>query len=299
MDLRQLRYFLAVVEHGSFTRAARATGRSQQALSKGIQALELQLGARLFDRGARQATPTAAGRLLLEHARTASDAVRMFEQRLAELQSGSEGQVRIGTGPTAAGTLVAPAVLELRQRWPGIGIRVVGGILPELLPALLSRELDVVVTLDTLAQDDPRFACEVLAHDRYVVVASANHPLARRRELAPADLLAHPWVSGHRLGAVEAELRERFSEAGLAPPGKALESSSPELLRELVRSGGFLSLVPRRLAHAELASGQWVALDVPGFAWERPVVVHTRAGEPHAAPVLRLLQALANAAKAI
>ena len=66
MDLRQLRYFLAVVEHGSFTRAAAATGRTQQALSKGIQALELQLGARLFDRGARQATPTAAGRLLLD-----------------------------------------------------------------------------------------------------------------------------------------------------------------------------------------------------------------------------------------
>ena len=87
MDLRQLRYFLAVVEHGSFTRAAAASGRTQQALSKGIQALEQQLGERLFERGTREARLTPAGRLLLDHARTADDAVRRFEGRLQELQT--------------------------------------------------------------------------------------------------------------------------------------------------------------------------------------------------------------------
>ena len=102
MDLRQLRYFLAVVEHGSFTRAAAATGRTQQALSKGIQALEQQLGARLFERGSRQVRLTGVGRLLVEHARPAHEAVRRFEDRLQELQTGAEGQVRIGTGPSTA-----------------------------------------------------------------------------------------------------------------------------------------------------------------------------------------------------
>ncbi|MEG0186823.1 MAG: LysR family transcriptional regulator, partial [Stenotrophomonas sp.] len=134
MDLRQLRYFLSVVEHGSFTRAATATGRSQQALSKGIQALEQQLGARLFERGSREARLTDVGRLLMEHAQPAHDAVRRFEDRLEELQTGAEGQVRIGTGPSTAGSLVAPAVLALRRHWPKIGIHVSGGILPELLP---------------------------------------------------------------------------------------------------------------------------------------------------------------------
>lgn len=298
MDLRQLRYFLAVVEHGSFTRAAVATGRTQQALSKGISALEQQLGERLFERGTRQAQLTEAGRLLLEHARTADDAVRRFEDRLTEMQTGSEGQVRIGTGPSTAGSLVAPAVLALRRHWPKIGVQVTGGIAPELHPALLARELDVVVTLHTAGEDavDPRIHSEVLMHDEYRVLASVRHPLARNKQIDPARLIDQHWVFGRRLGAVELAFRQHFVDAGLQPPANTMETSSPEFLRALVREGSYLTLLPGRLAQAELLAGHWVALDVPGLHWQRPVMACTRAGEPQSAPLARLLQALRNAA---
>ena len=299
MDLRQLRYFLAVVENGSFTRAAAATGRTQQALSKGITALEQQLGERLFARGTRQAQLTDAGRLLLEHARTADEAVRRFEDRLTEMQTGSEGQVRIGTGPSTAGSLVAPAVLALRRHWPKIGVHVTGGIAPELLPGLLARELDVVVTLHTAGEDapDPRIHSEVLMHDEYRVVASVRHPLARKKQIDPARLIDQHWIFGRRLGAVELAFRQHFLDAGLQPPASTMETSSPEFLRALVREGGYLTLLPSRLAQAELLTGQWVALDVPGLLWRRPVMAYTRAGEPQSAPLARLLQALRNAAQ--
>ncbi|MGN0858432.1 MAG: LysR family transcriptional regulator, partial [Stenotrophomonas sp.] len=282
MDLRQLRYFLAVVENGSFTRAAAATGRTQQALSKGINALEQQLGERLFERGTRQIVLTDAGRLLMDHARTADDAVRRFEDRLAEMQTGSEGQVRIGTGPSTAGSLVAPAVLALRRHWPKIGVHVAGGIAPELQPALLARELDVVVTLHTAGEDapDPRIHSEVLMHDAYRVLASARHPLARTRALQLASLLDQPWIFGRRLGEVEHAFRQHFLDAGLQPPANTMDTGSPEFLRALVREGGYLTLLPSRIAQAELLSGHWVALDVPGMAWQRPVMAYTRAGEP-------------------
>ena len=296
MDLRQLRYFLAVVEHGSFTRAAAMTGRTQQALSKGIQALEQQLGARLFERGAREARLTSVGRLLLEHARAANDAVRSFEDRLQELQTGTEGEVRIGTGPTAAGSLVAPAVLALRQQWPQIGVRVSGGVLPELLPALLAREIDVVIALDTMNETDPRLRRDLLVQDEYRIVAAARHPLAGRTGIVAADLIEHPWVMGRRLGAVEVEFRQRFSDAGLAPLPQPVESASLDFLRVLVREGGYLTLLPSRLIQAELVSGEWVRLKAPGFRWQRPLVVYTRDGEPQSAPLLRLLQALRNVA---
>lgn len=299
MDLRQLRYFLAVVEHGSFTRAAAATGRTQQALSKGINALEQQLGERLFERGTRQAVLTDAGRLLMDHARTADDAVRRFEDRLAEMQTGSEGQVRIGTGPSTAGSLVAPAVLALRRHWPKIGVHVAGGIAPELLPGLLARELDVVVTLHTTGAEapDPRIASEILMHDEYRVLASVRHPLARTRALQLASLLDQPWIFGRRLGEVEHAFRQHFLDAGLQPPANTMDTGSPEFLRALVREGGYLTLLPSRIAQAELLSGHWVALDVPGMAWQRPVMAYTRAGEPQSAPLARLLQALRNAAQ--
>ena len=298
MDLRQLRYFLSVVEHGSFTRAAEASGRTQQALSKGISALEQQLGARLFERGSRQARLSDVGRLLLEHARPAHDAVRRFEDRLQELQTGADGQLRIGTGPSPAGSLVAPAVLALRRHWPKIGVHVSGGILPELLPSLLARELDAVVALHTFGDGDPdpRIHSEVLMHDEYRVLASARHPLARQGAISPAQLLQQAWIFGRRLGAVEAVFRQRFHAAGLEPPLNTMESGSPEFMRALIGEGGHLSLLPSRLAHAELLAGDWVKLDAPGFAWQRPVMVHTRDGEPQSAPLARLLQALRNAA---
>lgn len=292
MDLRRLRYFLAVVEHGSFTRAAAMTGRTQQALSKGIASLEQQLGARLFERGAREARPTAVGRLLLDHARAADDTLRSFEQRLRELQTGSEGEVWIGTGPTAAGSLVAPAVLALRRQWPRLGVRVSGGVLPELLPALLARELDVVVALDTMPQTDPRLHRDLLVQDEYRVMASATHPLTSRSAITAADLLEHPWVMGRRLGAVEVAFRQLFIDAELSPPAQLLESSSLDFVRVMVRDGGYLTLLPSRLMHAELATKQWTQLDAPGFSWQRPLVVYTRDGEPQSDPLARLLQAL-------
>lgn len=300
MDLRQLRYFLAVLEHGSFTRAAAATGRTQQALSKGIQALEQQLGARLFERGAREARPTEVGRLLMDHARTADNAVRRFEDRLHELQTGAEGEVRIGTGPTAAGSLVAPAVLAMRRHWPRIGVKVTGGILPELMPALLAHELDVAVTMNTMTDtdSDPRLHREVLLQDQYRVMASAGHPLARQRAISAAQLLEYPWVLGRRLGTVELAFRQRFLDAGLEAPPQPMETASSEFLRALVSEGDYLSLLPTRLVHAELRAGLWVRLDAPGFSWQRPVMIYTREGEPQSAPLLRLLQALRNAASA-
>lgn len=296
MDIRQLRYFLAVIEHGSFTRAATMSGRTQQALSKGIAALEQQLGARLFERGSRGARLTDVGRLLLDHAKTADDTLRTFEQRLHELQTGTEGELRIGTGPTAAGSVVAPAVLALRQAWPRLSVRVTGGVLPELLPALLARELDVVVALDTMLETDPRLHCDVLGEDEYRVMASAGHPLAGGCALVPNDLLAHPWVMGRRLGAVATEFRQRFVAAGLTPPAQTVESSSLDFLRTLVGDGGYLTLLPARLVHAELSAGQWVRLDAPGYCWKRPLVAYTRHGEPLSDPQARLLQALRNAA---
>ena len=194
---------------------------------------------------------------------------------------------------------MAPAVLALRRHWPKIGVHVVGGIAPELQPGLLARELDVVVTLHTAGEDppDPRIHSEVLMHDEYRVVASVRHPLARKKNIDPAHLIDQHWIFGRRLGAVELAFRQHFHDAGLQPPANTMETSSPEFLRALVREGGYLTLLPSRLAQAELLSGHWVALDVPGVFWQRPVMAYTRAGEPQSAPLARLLQALRNAAQ--
>ncbi|HEX8757310.1 MAG TPA: LysR family transcriptional regulator [Steroidobacteraceae bacterium] len=300
MDLRQLRYFLAVAELGSFTRAASAIGRTQQALSKGIQALEHQLGARLFERGVREARLTPVGRLLVDHARAADEAVRTFEERLEELQTGREGEVRIGTSPTTSGYLVAPAVLALRRIWPRIGVKVISGFLPDLLSALLAREVDVVVAIHILSDlesgTDSRIRTETLMHDVCWVVASAHHPLARQRNITLAQLQKCSWVLGSRHAAAQNAFRERFRRAGLEPPLQHTESTSLGFVRVLVHEADYLALLPTRLAQAELAANQWVKLDVPQLEWRLPIVAYTRSAEPEANPVQRMLQELRHAA---
>lgn len=300
MDLQQLRYFLAVVEHGNFTRAAAAIGRSQQALSKGIGTLEKQLGEHLFLRGTRQARLTRAGRLLLEHARTVDVAVARFEDRLADMQTGAQGRVHIGAGPSCAGSLVAPAVLALRRQWPAIRVQVSGGIAPQLLPQLVAGKLDLVVSLHTLGgadTPDARIHARTLAHDDYRVLAAADHPLARAKAIEPSRLLDQPWIFGQRLGAVEQAFAAVFRDAGLEPPGHTMETDSLELLRAMVGDGGYLTLLPSRLAREQLRSRQWCQLDAPGFLWRRPVMLYSRANDPQSAPLARLQQALRDAAQ--
>lgn len=296
MDLRQLRYFLAVAELGSFTRAASAIGRTQQALSKGIQALEHQLGARLFERGVREARLTPVGRLLVEHARSADEAVRTFEERLQELQTGREGEIRIGTSPATAGYLVAPAVLALRRVWPRIGVKVISGFLPDLLSALLAREVDIVVAINILSDlesgTDSRIRAETLTHDVCWVIASAHHPLATQRNITLEQLQKCSWLLGSRHGGAQSVFRERFRQAGLEPPVQHTETTSLGFMRVLVHEANYLALLPTRLAQAELVANQWVKLDVPELKWRLPIAVYTRSAEPEANPVQRMLQEL-------
>ena len=153
----------------------------------------------------------------------------------------------------------------------------------------------MVVALDTVSEPDPQVSRDVLMQDEYRIMASATHPLAGSR-VNGADLLQYPWIVGRRLGPVEVEFRQRFIEAGLTAPASVIESSSAEFLRALVSADHYLTLLPSLLVHDELRSGQWVRLNAPGFSWQRPLIACTRQSEPQSTPVLRLLQALHNAA---
>ena len=104
MQMQQLRYFLAVVEHGGFTRAAEQLGRTQQAVSKALRLLEADLGVRLLDREAGAPRPTAFGLMLLEFARRVTRDEGEFRARLQQVRSASRGEVRIGTSASRSST---------------------------------------------------------------------------------------------------------------------------------------------------------------------------------------------------
>lgn len=298
VELRQLRYFIAIVEHGSFSRAANELGRTQQALSKAMQSLEEELGVRLLDRNAQIATPTAFGRLLLEHGKAIDGEARSFHTKLARLLDAEGGGVRIGAGPSSAGGLVTRAVLDLQRTRPGIRLDIVNGVHAELVEQLQRGRIDIAVCVETGQAELGPLSREVLGEDEYVIVCGSAHPLASRRELTVADLTGARWILGGRLGEVEAAWGALFDEAALPRPKPAIETTSLEFCRAALQGGLHLSVLTRGLIETELRAGTLCALSIARASWPRPVVLLYRRADMGLSPVLAVIRALHAATRA-
>lgn len=292
MELGQLADFLAVLERGSFTHAASARGRSQQALSKSLAALERELGVALLDRQHRR--PTPAGERLQRHAQRALQELQTFQDSLREGSAGNATTVRLGASPTPAAGLVGEAVLTVAARQPALRISIITGLRPQLLAEVAAGRLDLCVCVDTETSAAKGLQREALGQQAYGVIANGNHPLCRKRNVSARDLARNEWILGSNLGTVETAWREAFIQAGLPAPVPTLVTSSLEFCRNTLRSSERLSVLPLALVEADLDRGDLRVLPVPGFHWQRPLALYRRRG---ANPQTALREALLRAAE--
>ena len=298
MDLRQLRYFLAVTRYGSVTAAAEQLCRTQQAVSKGLKQLEERLGVRLFDRTTGPARLTAFGELLLEHARTADDALRRFVAEVDRTRQAQSEPLRLGVGPTGASQVVPAALAMLAKDIPGLRCEVQGGIVAELLPQLQRGELDMVVVLSTVEGGDAGLVAEELGRETFVVVTGFTHPFVGRDHVSAADLAGATWMLGVSLGEIERSLLGSFESHGVPPPEVRWRTSSTEFLRGALATGQFVSVLPQPVVEGDFASGRIRRLRSPGFEWTRSLLLYRRRGVPPAPLVLAGAEALYRAAAA-
>ena len=299
MQIQQLRYFLAVIDHGGFTRAATHLGRTQQAISKSLRQLEAELGVRLLDRESSVPRPTAFGHELARFARQVISDETLLRQTLQSDAIKRSGRLRIGASPTAAASRVATAVEILERRHPGIVVTIISGLQPDLLAALADNTLDVAVYIRTRpsTNDMSGIIRETLGHESYRIIAGNKHPLCTAtKEITLEDLTAYPWIRGSNSGDVEAAWREPFESAGLAPPHFSIETSSIEFCRTLLEHGRHLTVLPTALLGPDLASGTLVALPSSQFEWQRPLVLAYRNSPPNEA-LLPLIQAFHDTAR--
>jgi len=297
MELRQLHHFLAVVDHGSFSRAAQMLGRSQQALSKSVQSLEQSLGVRLLDRNPRTATLTAFGQLLLPFARNIDVEAASFREQLAAVRRAERGRVRLGASPASATQLVTEAVMRLATTQPEIQIAVLSGILQGMERELLAGDLDLFVCIDNEDRVTEGVTREVLLEDEYRVVCAITHPLARARAVTPAQLAGYPWILGRNLGEIEQAWRRSFESADLPAPEPAIETTSIEFCKHALQAGTCLSVLPGQLIDTELDRQILSLVDAPDFRWRRPIVLHYRRTGTLSPAVLAVVDALHQAAE--
>jgi len=294
LELRQLRQFLAAVEHRNLGRAAAALNITTPALSKSLANLEAELGARLVDRGPRGVTPTVFGESLARHAKAMAAEERHARDEIAALQGAGQGRIAVGGTASAGGALLVRAVAALVAERPGLQVDVVGGRHEDLVAALQDGALDIVVTGFGAGAPDPGLEERVLAEDAYALAVRAGHPLARKRGLHLADVAPYPWVVAANIGDVVPGWARAFTDEGLTPPTPAIASDSYLFIKSVLGEGDFVAVLPRDVISAEEAARSLAALRLQGIAWARRVRAVTRARGTRPPAVGFLLDKLAS-----
>lgn len=254
MNLRDLRYLLAVAEHGHFGRAAEACGSSQPTLSVQLRKLEEQLGVTLFERTGKAVVRTAACEQLIGHVRAAvaeADAVLAVARNLREPLA---GRFRLGIIPTLAPYLLPLIFAPLREALPALEVEPWEDQTIALLERLRAHELDAVLLATQV--DGPDLASQPLFAEPFLAALPPDHPLAAKEVVAEAELARDILVlaDGHCLRdqALEACGQGGKDRGAL---GGTLRAASLSTLLNMVAAGYGTTLIPGLAAGAAQDAG--------------------------------------------
>lgn len=238
IDRYLLRYFLAVVDTGTFTRAAQQVNVAQPTLSVGIAKLERLLGARLFHRTSQRIELTEAGTRLAAHARRIESEFLRAEAAVTGLAP--TRVARIGVLGTVATATLGAIVRKLAAALPDLRIEIVEGNERNLLQSLARGRVDLALTL--LRDDAERFAAEPCGEEGYALALPVTHPLAGEAEIA-AEALADSVMIVRRHCEMLSETSRHFTERGVRP-FFALRTTNDDRALAMVRDGLGVTVMP-------------------------------------------------------
>lgn len=186
MEIRQLKYFLAIAETGSFSEASRRCCLSQSAISQQIKVLEDELGTSLFERSSHRVVLTESGEVLLPVAHKVVDAANECRERVADVAGLLHGELTIGLTPSLE-SYVRWAMLRFMKLYPRVRLNVKYEPIPELIKLMRSGQLDVAFSI--IVEDDTSWVESVpVTEIRLCAVMRNTHPLSRRSSLSFKDL---------------------------------------------------------------------------------------------------------------
>lgn len=255
-SIDQLRIFLAVVEEGSFGRAAKRMGRAVSAVSYGIAQMEAQLGVELFDReGSRRPALTEAGRGLLAEARAVADRADALLAKARSVHAGLESDLALAIDVMLPGDVTANVLRDFRTMFPTVALRLNVEALGAVAACLLEGEAALAIGGPVIGVH-PGLERQAIGAVELVPVAAPGHPLARaavepgesRRHLQLVLTDRSPLTQGREFSVLSPE-SWRLADLG----------AKHALLREGIGWGN----MPRHMVRADLANGALVELDLP------------------------------------
>ncbi|WP_033920910.1 LysR family transcriptional regulator [Sphingomonas sp. 37zxx] len=238
IDRYQLRYFLAVVDHGNFSRAAANCHVSQPTLSAGIAKLERFLGTPLFLRSSQRVELTGAGTRFLDHARRIESEFNLALQ--AATAATNHPELRIGILHSIPAAFIARAVSQMRALDPEARIELVDGSERELVGHVARGRVDCALTL--VARGGDRFLEETLFDEGYALALPANHRLAGEAVIEAEALAAEVMIVRRHCEALS-ETSRHFTERGVRPHF-AYRSTNDERVLAMIAAGLGLTMMP-------------------------------------------------------
>ncbi len=286
MRLTQIRDFLAVVDAGSISAAARQLGVSQPGLTKSLGSLEAELGALLLTRSPTGVTLTALGRMF--HVRVRAGYAELAKAQ-EEMAREARAQVAIGFGPFFAARVVPLAVLRWREKFPDVQLRLVEGLRHATGPMVRDATLDMsLAPRATPDQEDPAIRFKPIAHLEQVVVARRGHPMANAR--SASDLVGQAWISNLR----RATTAKTLLAIGASEPLQITECESFSAMRTLLAESDLLAVVQHPFLDmpqvTEVLEPLPIAERLPGIT----VGLHTRADAPLTRPAAALARLVSD-----
>lgn len=248
MEVRQLQYFLAVIEAGGITRAAERCRIAQPSLSQQIARLERSLGTRLFSRHRRGVALTDAGRALLPRARRILAEIRDAEtsiQREADEGSGGAAALAIGAIPTIAPFVLPRAIKSLRAAHRACEPTIRETYTESLVELLIGNELDCAITSTPI--DDDRLEVEVLGQEELLIAMPASHAHAKRAKWQWDDLRAEPVVTLDEMHCLGTQI-QGFCSTRSTATRVICRTTQLTTIFELVALGLGVSIVPEMAA---------------------------------------------------
>ena len=244
MELRHFRYFAAVAEQGSFSKAARTLYVSQSAISEQVGDLEREIGVTLFHRDGRSIVLTAAGEVFLEETRAVLAAARHALEMAQGAQRGEIGTLRIGFFAGGIGGNFIKMVRRFRRQYPGVRLSLVEMTPSQQWQALVEGRIDVGFTRRLEPQFLDQLAWETIRQDEIVAVLPKHHPLAPG-PVQVRDLAGERFVLSSRETSPAGfdKVIELCSEAGFSPKIASISSVWSSVVL-LVQAGEGISMLP-------------------------------------------------------
>jgi DNA-binding transcriptional LysR family regulator len=272
LELRQLRYFVRIVEEGSVTRASQSLHVAQPALSLQISRLEEELGKQLLMRSVRGVTPTEAGAAVYKQAQLILKQVDATELIAHQADLGPAGPVAVGLPWTVTSVLGLALLQEVRARFPSVRLEITEGPSSVLAGLLAQGKLDLAVLFDSSA--DAGLRMKPLVAEPLMLVGARGALRGHAARTTLADVAALPLLLLSRPNGIREEIERQWAEQGLKPQVVA-QINAPALLLQAVRAGLGFAVLPSCAMEDSLRRGELDAVELADAGLVRTTYLST------------------------